>query len=169
MFRRQSTGQSPESVADSYNVPTESPRVDWKRAVPRLLAAALVLALVVWGVVWAIGEIGNDKPSDKKQPGIAQSDNRSAGSSSSKNEESGMASSGENAASSGSSAASGTSPAGSSQSGTPATPGKSTASDSSQLSDTGPGDVVIIFAAATATGVAVYQVRLRRFASSSAE
>ena len=171
-FRRQNPNQSPESLADSYNVP-EGTKVDWKRAVPRILAAALVLALLVWGVVWAVGSIGDDEPEDKKQQGIAKSDDRSSSEKRANTAEGGKtasendsipATSSSSTQSSGSSTESGSSTSGSSSQNIAAssTPGKSTQTDSSQLANTGPGDAAAIFAVTTATGAVLYQVVLRR-------
>lgn len=150
LFRRQKSDQLPSSDihTESYNVP-EGSGIDWRRAIPRLLALAVILALIVTGVLWAAGVFEDNNPN------VEGKGNETAASSSktsnNKAEESGSSQS----AKSSSTSSSGSSSSQSSEQG-------SSTSGNEELTNTGPGDVVSIFAITSVMGTVLYQTILRR-------
>ena len=154
LFRR---NRNPSAPADPLAVPPSGgSRIDWRRALPRVLAVLVITAVIVLGIFWAAGAFNNNHGShDRKpvagrqnpKPQIAQKGTSGAGKSS--------------PAATPSTQPSPTTPA--------QTPGNQPAGSAAQspvpsgnLTNTGPGETVGLFVAVTITGAAAYQVRLRR-------
>ena len=155
LFRR---NRNPSAPADPLAVPPSgSSRIDWRRALPRVLAVLVITAVIVLGIFWVAGAFSNDhKPASGKHNPKPQTAQKSSGSH-------------------GKSSPAAT-PLAPSSSSAPATPGQAAQTPSNQpagsaaqspapsgnLINTGPGETAGLFAAVTITGAAAYQVRLRR-------
>ncbi len=149
-------------------------RIDWKRAIPRLIILIVILVGIVSGILWATGVIGKGQPADHdKKPLIAQSGKSGP----SRKTESGKSTGGKPAPSTapqdqaalkspqsaGTAARPGdtSSPTTPSTAGTPAT-GATASTQSGALTNTGPGETAVIFVATTLIGSIAYQINLRR-------
>jgi hypothetical protein len=157
LFRRNKAVQTPsEDLWPVATPPATGNSIDWRRAVPRLAGLAVVLALLVTGALWAVGTFKDNKPdvSGKNKPSTSKPDSKSS-------DESGESYSNTSVEDKTSNKTA------TSQSGTTAS--KSSSDDTAasnqtngELSDTGPGDVLAVFAVATAGGTVIYQTVIRR-------
>lgn len=147
--RRKNSGQVPaDNMSGAPEVASQwssSSRIDWKRALPRLVALVIILSLVTLGTLWATGVIGKNKPPAAHKPQqVAAVQGHGAS----------------QPAQSGTKTPIGTAPP---------TPAVSTPTakapvpaQNGPLTDTGPGETVAVFIVATAIGSIAYQLNLRR-------
>lgn len=146
-FNRNRDVQSPTETTDYYsNAGSEgSSSIDWKRAVPRVVAVVLVVGLLVFGAMALFDNSDSKKPAAEKKPTTAQQEQRAR-------EDKRQAS---NTATQ--------PPSPSPSTSTPSsTPAPSASSSTQQLVDSGPGEVVALFIAAATGGALTYHVALRR-------
>jgi hypothetical protein len=166
LFNRQKDDQPQVEVEKLLESDNSQRRVDWRRTLPRLAAALLIVAAIVFLILWSFGAF----ESDKKDKGDIS---KSSGSSKSKNNR-GQDQKQSGDSSSDNSSSAGQTPAGSAAGSAGATAGSSaqapatssgssaSSTDSSSLANTGPGETIALFAVATATGVIIYQISLRK-------
>lgn len=158
LFNRNKGNQPVQSTDQQYMTgqPSQGSRIDWKRALPRLAAALLLAAVLVFGIIWIVGAFTKDEPApqDKKKPAIAQrnsSDSKPAGD--------GASNAGSSAETENTQSASDTT---TSRSTTARTPAGSTIANSGKLADAGPGETLALFLATTIISAAAYNTFLRR-------
>lgn len=166
MFNRQKddrgTADTP-SVEQLLNQNGERRRVDWRRTIPRLAATLLVIAIIAAGTLWAFGVFDSGKNGEDK-PGQTAQDGNWQGQEEGKSGDSGGS---DAPATNGSGQPNGrpapSNSGGGATGGTPAAPQPQGGSSSSErLADSGPAETLAVFVAATAAGITLYQVKLRR-------
>lgn len=140
-FNRNRDVQSPTETTDYYsNAGSEgSSSIDWKRAIPRVLAVVLVVGLLVFSAMALFANSDSKKPTTAQQEQRAREDKRQASNTANQP------------------------PSPSPSTSTPSsTPAPSASSSTQQLVDSGPGEVVALFIAAATGGALTYHVALRR-------
>lgn len=130
-------------------------RIDWKRAIPRLLALIVILGLIVFGILLLAGVVGKDnsppaKPAKPAKPIAVQKTTKAPAGKITSNKPPGDESTAV--------------PTPASNSGTAGASVSQTAPrvSSAALTNTGPGETALVFVTVSIAGAAAYQIILRR-------
>lgn len=152
--------QPGEDILASQN--SGGSRIDWRRAIPRLLLVIIIVVLLVFGIAWIVRALTRDEPKPQKhKPATSQQDKQPAASDTENTAAERPQVADTSSESSSSSEASSEAASPQPEQSSPQGAGKPTAANA-QLTNTGPGETIALFTVATATGITIYQVNLRR-------